>query len=64
MRRQGFRTNEERARLATERRNRIAQMWPVMSALEIGIELDMSADAVVADAFKAGLARRPIRMKP
>lgn len=56
--------NVEFAARMAKRRARIVALWPRMSAVEIGIELGMTAQAVLSEAIRAGMPSRPIAAVP
>ena len=55
---------EARAKRSAEINATILQEWPRLSALEIGMLLDVTANSVIDRAKKLGLASRAIRARP
>ena len=62
--RQDFDNHQARKAAWRARERRIMELWPLMSARDIGIELDMTASAVIEAAVKLGLKSRPISARP
>lgn len=57
-------THQLRKQAIAARRQLIAQHWPSATVNEIASMLDMTAEAVCANAAKLGLQRRPFSARP